>query len=230
MDDNTPDQTSTYDFKATGNEPFWSLEIDFDQHMRFTTLNDSRELVTPVPKPEIAQDHPVERYRAVTEQGELIVQISPDTCQDTMSDEKFPFTVTVEVKFGTDTDYSRYMGCGRNLLDLRLHNIWALEEMDGEAVSAEVFSRGVPNLEIFPGTGRIAGHDGCNRLFGKIIGNEGTLTFGALGSTMMACPNMEKSNQFLKLISDKSFQYEFGTRQLVLKQEGKVVLRFRNVD
>jgi len=225
-----PDPNSSYDFRATGNEPFWSLEIDFDQNMRFTTLNDSRELITPVPKPHIAQDHPVERYRAVTEKGELIVQISPDTCQDTMSDQKFPFTVTVDVKFGTDQDYSSYKGCGRNLLDLRLHNIWALEEMAGETVPAEEFNRGVPTLEIFPGSGRIAGHDGCNRLFGKITGNEGNLTFGALGSTMMACPRMEKSNQFLKLISDQGFQYEFGTRQLVLEQNDEVVLRFKNVD
>ena len=51
-----------------------------------------------------------------------------------------------------------------------------------------------------------------------------------MGSTRMACPNMEKSDQFLKLISDQSFGYEFESSQLVLKQGEKVVIRLKKVD
>ena len=37
------------DFEATGNEPFWSLEIDFDRQMHFKTLHEL-DLTTPVPR------------------------------------------------------------------------------------------------------------------------------------------------------------------------------------
>ncbi len=85
-----PPQMTNANFKATGNEPSWSLVIDFDNQMHFKSLNHPKELVTPVPKPNIAQDAPVARYRAVTEKGELIVSIMPDTCVDNMSGEQFP--------------------------------------------------------------------------------------------------------------------------------------------
>jgi len=217
------------DFKATGNEPFWNLEIDFDRMIHFNTM-DGLELNTPVPEPDIAQDVRVVRYRAVTEAGELIVQIIPDSCVDTMSDKRSPYKVKVDIKLGDQTDYESYQGCGSYLLDQRLHNIWALTELDGDSVSNDDFSRGVPTLEIHAAEGRIAGHDGCNRLFGDIIGNQDSFRFGTLGSTMMACPEMESSVRFMELITGQAFDYAFQQGQLVLTQEGKVRLKFKNVD
>ncbi len=225
-----PPQMTNTDFKATGNEPSWSLVIDFDNQMHFKSLNHPKELITPVPTPDIAQDAPVERYQAVTEKGELMVSIMSDTCMDNMSGEQFPFSVTVAAKLSNESDYTEFKGCGRYLLDNRLHNIWVLEEMDGQKTEAADFSAGLPTLEFYTGEGRVSGHDGCNRLFGKIINQNGDLKFTAMGSTRMACPNMQKSDQFLKLISDQSFGYEFGPRQLVLKQGEKVVMRLKNVD
>jgi len=198
-----PPHMTNANFKATGNEPSWSLVIDFDNQMHFKSLNHPKELVTPVPKPDITQDVPVERYRAVTAKGELIVSIMPDTCLDNMSGEQFPFSVTVTAKLSNQNDYTEFKGCGRYLLDNRLHNIWVVEEMEGQKTEASDFSAGLPTLEFYPGEGRVSGHDGCNRLFGKIINQNGDLKFTAMGSTRMACPNMEKSDQFLKLISDQ---------------------------
>ena len=80
-----PDESSAktrheVDFKATGNEPFWSLEIDFDQQMRFKDLN-GIELITPVPAATYPQENVTER-RASTEQGELLVTVTREKCQD----------------------------------------------------------------------------------------------------------------------------------------------------
>ena len=229
-DSHSSPSVSIVDFKATGNEPFWSLEIDFDQKMHFKSLNHPEDLITPVPEPDFAQDHQVERYRAVTEGGELIVSISRETCTDIMSGDKFPFRVSVSVKLSTDDEYTDYNGCGRYLLDQRLHNIWALEEMEGEAVTTEDFNLEVPTLELFAAEGKIVGTDGCNRMFGKVTGNKSRLEFGVLGSTMMACIKMEKSTQFQKLISEQSYDYHFDAGQLLLSRNGKAVLKFRNVD
>jgi heat shock protein HslJ len=226
----TIEASELFDFKATGNEPFWSLEINFDGVMYFKSLNLEQEFKAPVPKPDFAQDHQAERYRAITDQGEMIVVISPDSCMDTMSDENFPFRVTVSIKLSSESDYKEFNGCGRYLLNSRLHNIWVLEEIEGEPVASENFNRGLPTLEIYAAQGRLAGHDGCNQLFGKVTGSGDQLTFGALGATMMYCSEMEKSNQFLRLISGKSFEYRFESRQLFLSQDGKVMLRFKHID
>ena len=71
------------DFKASGNEPFWSLEVDFDQRMRFKDLN-SIELITPVPEASYSREN-VTKWQAFTEQGELLVTVTREKCQDTMS-------------------------------------------------------------------------------------------------------------------------------------------------
>ena len=223
-------QENTVDFKATGNEPSWSLEIDFDGKMHFKSLNHPQELITPAPKPEFVQDQSAERYHAITESGELLVTINKKICTDPMSGEKFPSSVSVSVKLTADDDYTEYKGCGGRLLDHRLHNIWALEEMEGEQVTAQDFGKEIPVLEIFTAEGRIGGQDGCNRLSGKVYGNKAHLEFGLLISTRMACPKMEKSAQFLKLINQQKYDYHFEPRQLVLSQNGKAVLKFKNVD
>ena len=115
-------------------------------------------------------------------------------------------------------------------MDHRLHNIWALEEMEGEQVTADDFGNEIPVLEMYTAEGRVVGQDGCNRLSGKIYGNKAHLTFGLLMSTRMACPKMERSNQFVKLINQHKYDYHFEPRQLVLSQNGKAVLKFKNVD
>ena len=227
---NEPVPLTSIDFKATGNEPSWVLEIDFGNQMHFKSLNHPDELFTPVPKPDIAQDVPVERYRAVTDQGELMVSIMPDTCMDNMSGEQFPYSVTVSAKLSNENDYMEFKGCGRYFLDSRLHNIWVVEEMDGQKIKSADFNNGAPTLELYSEEGRVSGHDGCNRLFGKIENQQGELKFSAMGSTRMACPKMELSDQFMKLISGQSFSFSFEPHQLVLKQGNKVVMRLKNVD
>ncbi len=221
---------STVHFRASGNEPFWSLEIDFDKKIHFKSLNHPQEIITPVPEPEIAQDYPVARYHAVTERGELIVSISPDTCIDSMSGRRFPFRVTVAARLTIDSVLNEFQGCGQHMLDTMLHNIWVVKEMKGEDLQAEDFSKGLPTLEIYSAAGRITGHDGCNRLFGNVTGNMDIIKFGALGSTMMACPDMEKSNELISLISGQSFEYVRESGLLLLKQNEQVMLALRNVD
>lgn len=223
-------QQSSVDFKATGNEPSWSLEIDFDQKMHFKSLNHPYELITPVPNPELNPGESTETYHAVTESGELLVTITRKICKDPMSGTQYPSSVSVLVKRITDDDFAAFAGCGGRLLDSRLHNIWALEEMEGNPVTSEDFGKEIPTLEIFANEGRVGGQDGCNRLSGKINGNENQLEFGMLMSTRMACPKMEKSNQFLKLINQQQYEYHFEPRMLVLSKAGKAILKFRNID
>lgn len=49
---------------------------------------------------------------------------------------------------------------------------------------------GQPRLDL-DGDGRFAGTDGCNRLFGAWTEDAGTVLFSEVGSTRMACPDVD---------------------------------------
>ena len=103
-------------FKATGNEPFWLLEIDFDKFIHFKTLN-GLDITTPAPEGVKAADANVTRYKAVTEQGELIVQITKRECINDMSGKRSDYSVSIDVKNSTDKNFTNYKGCGEYLAD-----------------------------------------------------------------------------------------------------------------
>lgn len=108
------EQDTVIQFKATGNEPFWNLEIDFEKTMHLKTLN-GLDMYTPaVPAEKMANDN-ITQYTANTESGTLIVSIKKGGCIDDMSGQKFDYSVTVDVKTGTEKDFTHYKGCGRYL-------------------------------------------------------------------------------------------------------------------
>ncbi len=109
------------DFTASGNEPFWSLEIDFDKYMHFKTPG-GFEIITPVPEGVRAMDANVTRYAARTERGLLTVQIAKQECINDMSGKKSDYNVTVDVKTNTDKNYKTYKGCGNYITDHPLHD------------------------------------------------------------------------------------------------------------
>jgi heat shock protein HslJ len=75
---------------------------------------------------------------------------------------------------------------------------WLLSEIAG---APPVSSDNPAELE-FNAEGGIAGSTGCNRFFGSYTVSGDTLSFGQLGSTMMACPDevMQQETSFLQLM------------------------------
>jgi putative lipoprotein len=95
------------DFRALGQEPGWFLEIDDGRSMRLVYDYAEREATRPGPTPTIEQGKTT--YAAATGSHRLIVVIDDRPCQDVMSGEPFPSTVTVTI------DGRELRGCGRSL-------------------------------------------------------------------------------------------------------------------
>lgn len=207
------------DFMARGNEPFWSLDIDFENSMKFTSLTEISELITPAVDGVKEADADVTRYRAVTESGELIVTVIADSCIDNMSGERFPLTVKVDVKLDAYDEYREFKGCGRYLFDMRLNDSWVLIELNGKKIDSENSNGNSPSLDIDGNMGKISGSGGCNRIMGSvnIIGEK--IEFGMIASTMMACPNMEIEREFLTIISEKKMEYRIKDANLYMTDE-----------
>jgi uncharacterized membrane protein len=95
------------DVRALGNEPGWFLEIDNEKWMRLLYAYGERQATTPVPKPIVADGATI--YEAEGGGHSLRAQFAESRCNDGMSDQEYPLTVTVTID-GVDLH-----GCGRRL-------------------------------------------------------------------------------------------------------------------
>lgn len=217
------------DFIASGNEPFWSLEIDFEKMMRFKMAG-GLEITTPAVEGVKAMDANVIRYRANTDKGTLTVQIQKLECINDMSGEKLDYTVTVDVKYNADKDYTTYKGCGRYLADYRLHDIWALDSINNQKMKAADFMKGIPLLEFNLTEKKIHGNTGCNNINGTIEVKGNKIQFGRLATTRMACKNMEFEAKYLEKLDNKIVPYQIKPGKLYLQVSPDSVFIYKKVD
>lgn len=214
---------SGIDFVATGNEPFWSLEISYDSIMIFRTANGD-SIATPAVEGIRLQDVAATGYRAEVESGQLSIVIYDQKCIDDMSGFERPKKVEVMYKD------QRYAGCGRFTEDYRLNDIWVLETINGTKMEAAQFSKGLPRFEFNTREGRLSGHAGCNNFNGTIEIQGRTISTGRFMSTRMACPNLETETALLSSITSKKIPYSIGDMKLRLQVSPDSLLVFKKVD
>lgn len=219
---------SGVDIIARGNEPNWTLEIDLEKSMSFAAMYDIK-VNTPAVEGIKAQDSDVTLYTAKTDSGELVITVIKDKCQDNMSGENFPYKVRVEAKSPADSTYKTFEGCGRFLYDIRLHDIYVMEEMTGFNLKKEKLMKGMPTFEFNLTDMRFGGHAGCNQINGgiSVVGNK--ITFGNLVGTLMSCPNMKIEKAVITALNDKTVTYSIDKMKLTLVS-GKTKMVLQKVD
>lgn len=207
------------DFAATGNEPFWRLDIDFDGTMHFSVL-DGPEFSAPTPEGVKALDADVTRYAAETDQGSLVAQLIRQECIDNMSGATSEYTVRVEVVSASNESPSTFEGCGRYLADSRLNESWTLESINDNLLKPGDFTQGLPQLDFDLEAKRVAGHSGCNRISGAIEVKGHTIDFKPMISTKMACPGMEFEHAYLKhFTGEVGYRVEAGKLHLLVSPD-----------
>jgi uncharacterized membrane protein len=100
------------EFIATGTEPFWSLDMDFEKQFSFKSFDDFT-LNTPSVDPPKTTNTKITRYRSLSESGGMIILIERKECVNQMSGFKSPYEVTVRVKSSADQNFKEFKGCGR---------------------------------------------------------------------------------------------------------------------
>lgn len=216
------------DFFARGNEPNWTLEIDLEKSMAFATMDDIK-INTPAVEGIKAQDSDVTLYSSKTEAGELIITIIKDECQDNMSGEPFSYKVRVEAKRTSGANYKTFEGCGKFLYDIRLHDIYVMEEMTGFNLKKEKLQKGLPQFEFNLNEMKFFGHAGCNNISGGMNVCGDKITFGALMGTLMACPNMKVERAVVEALNQKTVAYSIDKLKLTMVS-GKTKMVFKKVD
>lgn len=113
---------------------------------------------------------------------------------------------------------------------LRLNDIWVLEKLEGQVfVVGENANR--PQMEINVAQRRVGGKAPCNNFFGSItLKNEHAIEFGKMGSTMMACPELDQERKMLKTF-DVIRTWKIENNRLILTDEKNMeVMVFCKVD
>ena len=210
-------------FKATGNEPFWGLKIGKDKTV-FTSLIEGMESISfKSVEPIRAMDANVKMYKLNNGKTSATVTIQQFDCQDSMSGEKSPYTVKVEI------NGKILNGCGKYITDYRLHDIWVLEELNGKKVSLTDFQRELPRIEIHAAENRFMGFGGCNSISGSIFYEKDLLRFSNMISTLMACAPGNKEDEFTKALQSTT-TYSVGNNRLTLSNPSGKLLVFKKVD
>lgn len=104
---------------------------------------------------------------------------------------------------------------------------WRLEDLAGAGIVEDA----VPTLE-FAEEGRVSGSGSCNRFSGIVEVGDGTLDFGPLAATRMACAaavNDQESRFFAALEAAERFELD-GVFLLIHPAGGRTPLRFRRSD
>ena len=97
------------DFRATGNEPGWHMEITLGDEIVLVTDYGKSEYRFKTPEPDIDPTARKTTYRAEDRQHRLVVELEGKPCQNSMIDQSFEITVSVKL------DERQLHGCGKAL-------------------------------------------------------------------------------------------------------------------
>ena len=91
-------------FRAVGQEPGWSLEVQHGRQMLFIGDYGNKRILLPTPEPELGGE--LVSYRVSDDKHDMLVEVTVEYCQDNMSGEVFENAVRITL------DGEQYLGCG----------------------------------------------------------------------------------------------------------------------
>ncbi len=109
-----------------------------------------------------------------------------------------------------------------------LHDIWALESIQGEKIIIDETIKNLPVLEIYVEEERVHGNTSCNTIDGKVVINKNNIKFSDIITTEMACPgDLEK--KFLSALR-KVNNYKVEKMKLYLYEDENEIMIFQKID
>lgn len=218
------------DFYAMGEDASWTLALDFDNEFHFTTSTGISYTAAAV-EPAIAADFPVKRYRTVTDKGELIVEISFTECTNGFYGSKQTYKVSVNYKTTSAKNDIDFKGCGTYIPDFRLHNIWAIIEVDGLKINPSTYKNNAPILEINSLKQTVLGADGCNTLRGIVYNQYNQLYFNKIMGTRMACDDAQQiSSKINDVFNTKGLTYALINNLLIITKNNQKLMVLKHID
>jgi len=217
------------DFFASGNEPFWSLDMNSEDSTKIFILSDNYTVKYKTPAPVLDTVSGTIKY--VFGEG-VILTLKKEKCTDNMSGEIFSFSAAFSILSKT------YSGCGKYIIaslnpllsqqTLRLNDLWALKKFRNREIKPESFKSGVPVLELHLNDGRFLGNAECNSVSGSIDVGDSYIVFSNFTLTRKLCDGDFEIKYVPDLKSIDSWSLD--KMQLILKRKGKEILVYKKID
>ncbi|MFZ1826294.1 MAG: copper resistance protein NlpE N-terminal domain-containing protein [Chitinophagales bacterium] len=204
------------DFIATGNEPFWSLEINYESKMHFNVM-DGSDIFLEIP-PSIYEKNQI-IYISEVEGKKFEAIVISETCTDNMSGEKKEFRVICNY------DNTTYNGCGTYLnTKYALNGSWQLQMLLSNDLKIEPSKFPVIIFDV--AQNKVMGNNGCNNYNGSVKITDTEIAIDKnLASTKMACEGTIE-NEYMQELSGGTFRYILNDNQLRLIAEDVVTMDF----
>jgi len=117
---------------------------------------------------------------------------------------------------------------GNDSTDLRIHDIWVLESIEGVTYSRTEGQQQHPTLEIYLAEERFSGNTGCNNMNGSVNVRGEKISFSDIVTTKMFCADVDETS-FLTALG-KANNYKIEKMRLYLFDDKKELLVFKKID
>lgn len=210
------------DFFAHGQKPTWTLELDYEGDLVFST-RDGDYLQCPMPEGIETLEGRVVRYHASTDAGLLDVTIEETQCFDPITGLEMGYIVVVEFINSKDEAMPAWEGCGTLAGGSAVVGTWTFAAIDGESVKPG--PKGKPDITFNLKTNQISGSGGCNRYSSTVKVNENQLTIGLIAATKMACDNLDSESKLFQRLTNGTFHFHVNGMMMTMSNSaGEIVL------
>lgn len=217
------------DLFASGNEPFWIVDMDSEDSTKIYILSDNYNVNYKTPIPVLDSATKTINY---TFDSNVILTLKKEKCKNNMSGEISEFTASLYIQNMT------YNGCGKYIIaamnpflsqsTLRLNDMWALQKFRNQKINTSSFKEGIPILELHLNDGRFLGNTDCNTVSGSIDVGDSYISFTDFTSTKKLCEGNFEPQYLQDLKSVDSWTID--KMVLILKKNGKEVLVYNKID
>ncbi len=216
-------------FKGSGNEPFWSLQIDENHTLMIKSIDDHQfKLNAPITEITTVNDANATNLTADLGDGKVTIMLMENGCQDNMSGKKSSHALQVLIKNETLEKPVLYKGCGEFLDAYLVNNNWTLESINGKNITNLPIEK-APTLNINLLQKKVNGFAGCNTFFGAVEMEKGRLKFGDIGLTKKACKDNTTEAAIVSLLNDPAQKYAINKDGSLVIKGAKQTLTFKAV-
>lgn len=208
------------DFMASGEDGNWKFAVKFDEEIAFVDKKNKINFHTTEVHTEVAAGANVINVWA--ENAVYAVQATIDIVDCGRNGKE----VNIMVRKKHNKKEYDYEACGIYRGKPQLHDIWALESINGRDFSPELFPREHPHFEFDLAQQKMSGFAGCNQVGGNIRFEYKKIIFDPLISTRMYCQGASDiENEIMKVLNSQP-TYDIKELRLYIESpEGSIILR-----
>lgn len=214
-------QHTTY-FKAYGTDPTWNLEISEDSIFFHSDVADCRYVAMKHMPP--VKHSGIKQYQLSTADASVHIEIAQMPCEHPGTNERFLYSVHIDIKRNKDAAVTSFQGCGLYVPDARLQHQWQLHSIRGNPVTKENFDATMPYIIVDAAGSWVKGYGGCNTFNGRVHYEKDLLRFTDIFPGKIACDPANQEKLFMESLQFTT-QYQFAADTLILSYPGREMLR-----